>query len=360
MAVSGNATFASGLATNTFASSGAATLSNTLAVTGVATFSNSTPATNSTNAAVVVAGGIGVGADSYFGTGKVAVNQINIRTGDGGIALGFQAGAQGVGAVAIGYQAGQSNQNINAVAIGYQAGQYNNGTYGANAVAVGWQAGQATQQNGVAIGEKAGQTGQGVNAVAIGNFAGLSNQHDRSIIINAQGVGTGLNSTFVDSCYIAPIRGVSNASYNGSTICGLYYNTNSKEILHNTYTTSAKSFVIDHPLDNTKHLVHVCLEGPESGVYYRGKSEIINNDSVSISLPEYVQNLAYDFTIQITPIYQKEPVYLSTSRVKNNQFTVYGKNTEFFWQVHGKRFDIEVEPNKSSVIVKGDGPYRWI
>ena len=126
---------------------------------------------------------------------------------------------------------------------------------------------------------------------------------------------------------------------------------------------SSKSFIIDHPLDPVnKHLVHVCLEGPEAGVYYRGEGEIENGESCIITLPDYVEALATDLTVQITPIYNGKPVYyLQTSKVKNNQFTVYGENGEFFWLVHGKRGqDIEVEPLKSSVEVKGNGPYKWI
>ena len=73
--------------------------------------------------------------------------------------------------------------------------------------------------------------------------------------------------------------------------------------------TGAKSFVIEHPLNyleddksNDKYLVHTCLEGPEVGVYYRGKCEIINKQFVVIQLPNYVSNLAYNFTIQIIRI----------------------------------------------------------
>lgn len=124
-----------------------------------------------------------------------------------------------------------------------------------------------------------------------------------------------------------------------------------------------KSFVIDHPEDSGKHLVHVCLEGPEAGVYYRGTNEITDNVSSTIQLPEYVRKLAYDFTIQITPIYQDQGNHgkqLQTSKVIDNCFTVYGENTEFFWFVQGKRCEIDVEPFKTDVILKGNGPYKWI
>jgi hypothetical protein len=41
-------------------------------------------------------------------------------------------------------------------------------------------------------------------------------------------------------------------------------------------------------------------------------------------------------------------------------FKVYGENCKFHWLVHGKRCNVEVEPDKNSVIVKGNGPYKWI
>ena len=40
-----------------------------------------------------------------------------------------------------------------------------------------------------------------------------------------------------------------------------------------------KTFIINHPLDDSKYLVHACLEGPEAGIYYRGDGEITNNES---------------------------------------------------------------------------------
>ena len=128
-----------------------------------------------------------------------------------------------------------------------------------------------------------------------------------------------------------------------------------------------KTFVIDHPSPNNqdKYLIHACLEGPEAGVYYRGKDEIpLDNNQTIITLPEYVQYLARDFTIQITPIFEGKFVLLLCSEIINNQFTVYSNNgsCKFYWHVYGKRNSIDVEVNKDDVIVKGDlnGPYRWI
>ena len=119
--------------------------------------------------------------------------------------------------------------------------------------------------------------------------------------------------------------------------------------------------MIDHPIDENKYLVHACLEGPEAGVYYRGKGEIINNEFTTIVLPDYAEKLATDFTVQISPIYCGKKIdQLYFSEIENNSFTVYGGNCRFHWLVNGKRLPINVEPAKSEVNLQGNGPYRWI
>jgi hypothetical protein len=97
-------------------------------------------------------------------------------------------------------------------------------------------------------------------------------------------------------------------------------------------------------------------------VYYRGVGEIVNGDFTTIKLPSYVEQLAYNFTINITPIYNGDVnvLPLQASIIENNQFFVYGTNTKFYWVVYGTRNSIIVEPNKDSVDVKGTGPYKWI
>jgi len=118
-----------------------------------------------------------------------------------------------------------------------------------------------------------------------------------------------------------------------------------------------KSFIIDHPTNTNKYLVHACLEGPEAGVYYRGKAVIENDESIEIILPDYADKIATDFTPHITPLCKN---FYYSSEIENNRFTVYGLNGKFSWIVYGKRVDIEVEPDKSEVNVKGIGPYKWI
>jgi len=122
-----------------------------------------------------------------------------------------------------------------------------------------------------------------------------------------------------------------------------------------------KTFVIDHPKDPSKYLVHVCLEGPEAGIYYRGKGEVTDNQCAIISLPDYVPGWGYDFTVNVTAIYDgKVKVYAITEVDVNGKFSVYGENGKFNWTAIGKRADINVEPLKEETEIKGFGPYKWV
>jgi hypothetical protein len=128
-----------------------------------------------------------------------------------------------------------------------------------------------------------------------------------------------------------------------------------------TGPTGPKTFIIDHPSNENKYLVHACLEGPEAGVYYRGKATIDNNESVTIPLPDYVAPLATELTVELTSVYSNTnaPCIYETTEIENNQFTVYGKNGSFYWTVYGKKNELLIEPDKNSINVRGEGPYTW-
>ena len=156
----------------------------------------------------------------------------------------------------------------------------------------------------------------------------------------------------------APSYGVTGSIYYNSTYAG----ASGLQVSTGSTWSSVKSFVIDHPDDSDKYLVHGCLEGPEAGVYYRGRGEITNDEFVEIELPKYVKNLAVDLTVQITPIYEGKKIttILSATEIIENVFRVYGDNSKFHWTVFGQRAPVNVEVDKNAVSIKGDGPYRWI
>jgi len=265
------------------------------------------------------------------------------------IAIGTNAGnsSQNSYSIAIGTNAGNSNQNSNAIAIGKSCGYINQNE---NTIALGINSGfTGQQQNSIAIGTNAGQSNQGSNCIAIGVNAGQNNQFSNSIILNAS--NSNLNS-ISSGFYVSPI-----ATNNNLNNPLLTYNTTTSEI---TYST--KTFVIEHPINNSKYLVHACLEGPEGGVYYRGINEISNGEFIEIELPDYVEKLATEFTCYITPIYDsinKNKIY-ETTEISNCKFKVYGPNGKFNWIVYGKRINIECEPNKIDIEIGGTGPYLYI
>ena len=274
------------------------------------------------------------------------------------VAMGHNAGYtnQGPDCVAIGNQAGETIQGDYSVAVGVDAGEF---TQGQSSVALGANAGQYYQGDySVAVGAYAGHTGQGSNAIAIGYKAGETGSVTNSIILNASGSSL---TPGASGFYVDPINNLTTLSYTGITGT-LLYDTGTKSIVYNT----AKTFIIDHPQDANKYLIHGCLEGPENGVYYRGEGKITNGHSTEIYLPDYVDSLATNFTVQITPVlsfYTKnlplEPLVYYASTVEDNTFKVFGKNGSFYWHVYGKRSSLNVEPNKEDVIVHGNGPYKW-
>jgi hypothetical protein len=274
-----------------------------------------------------------------------------------GVAVGANMGRdfQGIYGIAIGNNdgsLGQRNQGQRAISIGTNnaaSGQRN------DAIAIGFRAGSNIQgSNGIAIGCNAGSNNQGANAIAIGASAGNANQANNSIVISASG---GLNNTVSSSCVISPIRQPSSTPIE-TVYRTLMWNSSTREVVCSTnFNNQSKTFVIDHPTESNKYLQHACLEGPEVGVYYRGTGQITNDSETTINLPNYVDKIATDFTVYVTPI---SHVFYSASKVKDNKFTVIGKNGEFSWLVYGKRHSLIVEPRKSEYILNGDGPYKYL
>lgn len=282
--------------------------------------------------------------------------------------------------IAIGNNAGLYNQGFDSISIGTNNSEFNQGDFaisiGAMDIGLYGATGAQFNQNfgAVSIGSGSGGINQGTGAVAIGLFSGAINQGFSSI-----GIGSGggdMNQASNSICFMAgyndfscetpglfvnPVRIYSSTGFTGYTgFTGMNcvsYNPDTCELFANT----AKTFVINHPVSSDRYLVHACVEGPESAVFYRGKGEITNNSSVEISLPEYVDKFATNFTVHITPIYDgfANKIY-NASEVINGQFSVYGTDGKFHWTVFGQRDEIEIEPKKIDVDVKGFGPYTYL
>jgi len=105
--------------------------------------------------------------------------------------------------------------------------------------------------------------------------------------------------------------------------------------------TSRKPFDIPHPNKEGWRLRHVCLEGPESGVYYRGR---LTNSNV-IELPAYWKGLVdpESITVTLTQIGSSQDLIVDKiewgSRIIVKSGTA--SNIDCYFLVHGERKDGE-------------------
>lgn len=125
----------------------------------------------------------------------------------------------------------------------------------------------------------------------------------------------------------------------------------------------AKTFVINHPLFSNKYLVHACAEGPTADVFYRGEDVLGLKGLKVVRLPEYFEALTElkGRTVQLTAIGSFDP--LCASPVFDGAFSVNGTpGIKFYWRVDAVRkgTSFAVEPNRSDVSVRGNGPYTYI
>ena len=158
---------------------------------------------------------------------RVTLLERKVNVGDyGGIRVGG-------GLLQVDVSNSKVNINSSRISIGQGAGENNQGS------------------NAVAIGAFSGVVNQGTQAIAIGAYSGVVSQTAGSIVIDASGSVFSSISGGQRSLFVRPIRNVNNAT----AANGLAYDPSTFEITHN----GSKTFVIPHPLDDSKYLVHACL-----------------------------------------------------------------------------------------------------
>lgn len=161
------------------------------------------------------------------------------------------------------------------------------------------------------------------------------------------GIGTTTATSLLHVNGTTQINGVTtitNTTAASSTVTGALIVNGGIGVGNNVYIAGSlfattKSFLIDHPTKSGKKLRYGSLEGPENGVYVRGKT---TDDK--IELPDYWSKLVDpdSITVILTPIgNSKMP---SVKEIKNN--IVYLKKPWFskincYYIIYGERSDIE-------------------
>jgi hypothetical protein len=123
-----------------------------------------------------------------------------------------------------------------------------------------------------------------------------------------------------------------------------------------TFSISApgKQFNVPHPSKPGYRLVHGCLEGPEYGVYYRGRLQ----DQNQIILPDYWEKLINPETITINltsnryhqELYVKSIEWGKVINIVNNS----GGSIDCYYTVYAERIDIDKLEVEQKVEDNGD------
>ena len=106
-----------------------------------------------------------------------------------------------------------------------------------------------------------------------------------------------------------------------------------------SFAATTKSFDIEHPTKEGMRLLHGSLEGPEHGVYIRGK-----NTTNTIELPDYWLGLVDEdtITVQLTSIGKPRQLYVRS--IKDNTINIGSKphdNLNYYYFIQAERKDVE-------------------
>ena len=105
-------------------------------------------------------------------------------------------------------------------------------------------------------------------------------------------------------------------------------------------SASAKAFDVVHPSKKGYRLRHICIEGPESAVFFRGR---VKNDKV-IFLPDYWKDLVdiNTITVQLQPIGAHQDIIVKRWDVEKVELqSKPGIPINCFYHIFAERKDVE-------------------
>jgi hypothetical protein len=104
-----------------------------------------------------------------------------------------------------------------------------------------------------------------------------------------------------------------------------------------TLDAATKNFRIQHPTMEGYYLIHSSLEGPERGIYYRGKLKTNN----IIHLPDYWEDLTdeTDISVQLTPIGNACQHFVKSVSKKEIEVGCDCGKPHCYYIIHAQRFN---------------------
>ncbi len=213
------------------------------------------------------------------------------------------------------------------MAINFPSGPSTNQVYSENGKTWRYDGTAWRTQNVAAI--SAG--GTGLTSISAGNALLSSNSGGSGLVYRTLIAGSGISFTFgasdITLTSSGNLSGSGTSAFiplfdNGGTFAtdSVLQQVGTTVIVGGSIKAQTKSFKISHPLHPEKmYLEHGSLEGPEHGIYQRGRASGVG--SVTVKLPDYFEALSEsEITVHIT------------SRVDDSLFVSKSNSTEFVVQ----------------------------
>ena len=196
--------------------------------------------------------------------------------------------------------------------------------------------------------------GTGLTSINAGNSFLSSNSAGTALTYRSLLAGTGVTlSINASSVTIASSTGTGTSAYvplwtdGGTSLTDSIMQQNGSIIIVNgSIKALTKSFKIQHPLKPDMYLEHGSLEGPEHGIYQRGRAS--GYDQVIVELPDYFHALSEnEISVLITPrinanLYVSESNSYSFKVKRINRSFLRKQYIEFDYFVIGERTDIKL------------------
>lgn len=334
-----------------------------ISTTGIVTSTNTTNASSTVTGALQIAGGVGIGRDLYVG-GTIygaaisgAISSATNSTNAANIATIAQTANAAYFPTFV-----DSNNAVSANELVYTTSSFSinpsTGFVGIGTTSPGTNLDVASTTSAIirAIGTSIGRLSlqnstrhysfsvQGSNLLFFDETGGST----RATLTSAGNFGINVTPAFTldvgGPARISGITTVTNTTAASSTVTGALIVNGGIGVGNNVYIAGAlfattKSFLIDHPTKPNKKLRYGSLEGPENGVYIRGRTH-----GAIIELPDYWTKLVdpESMTVNLTAIGKtKAP---SVNKIEGNKIYLnkpWFSKIDCYYIIFAERADIE-------------------